>query len=245
MPLDLSIIIPCFNEEENIVQIASKVLGIFDINAIRGEIIFVNDGSHDGTHAEIERVTKQFKNIVGIDHSKNLGITEAWNSGLKRSCGIYAVTIDADLQYNPEDILLLYKEIIKDNYDLVQGWRREYKDTNLTRRFLSRALSCLLNLLFFTKLNDIKSGFVLYKREILSDILQERKNFRVFYHFFILCALKKGYRIKQVPITFYPRIHGHSFIKNPILLSCKVLLDIPRAIFDFGIMERSKAKRRI
>lgn len=240
---ELSVIVPCFNEEDNIPDIVHKILGLLREATIRGEIILVNDGSTDNTRSVIETISKQHKNILGIHHEQNLGITEAWNSGVKHSRGKYIVTIDADLQYKPEDILVLYTQITKENCDLVQGWRKEYKDNNVFRKLPSRALSYVLNLLFFTRINDIKSGFVIYKREVFSDILKERSNFRFFQHFFILCALKKGYRFQQVPITFYPRLRGNSFIKNPVLFSLKVLLEFPRAIVDFGVMTRRKTRR--
>ena len=243
--IDLSVIVPCYNEENNIEDIVLKILDSFNKNTIKGEIILVNDGSSDRTSMEIERLSRQFKNVFGINHVKNLGITEAWNSGLKGSQGRYIVTIDADLQYRPEDIIELYNQMTKDDYDLVQGWRREYKDKNLLRKFLSKSLSHILNILFLTGINDIKSGFVIYKRDVFSDILKTKKKFHTFQHFFILCALRKGYRLKQVPITFYPRKRGESFIKNPILFSFKVLLDIPKAILVFGVITRKKILSRL
>ena len=127
----------------------------------------------------------------------------------------------------------------------MQGWRSEYKNKKLIRKFISRSLSYLLNLLFFTKINDIKSGFVVYKREVFFDILTYRDKFRVFQHFFILCALKQGYRIKQIPVVFFPRMRGESFIKNPFFFSCKVLLDIPKAVLFFGILARKGMRRKL
>jgi len=236
--IDLSIITPCYNEEENIEELVLKILDEFDNNAVNGEIVLIDDCSSDGTGLKIKRLSSQFKSVLGITHSRNMGIVEAWNSGLKNSQGKYVLTIDADLQYDPRDIMVLYKEALKGDYDLVQGWRREYRAKSLFRKILSRTLSHILNLLFFTRLNDIKSGFVVYKREVLLDILKDRKRYRAFQHFFILSALKKGYRLKQMPVTFYPRKEGKSFIKNPILFSFKVMLDIPRAIFDFRVIEK-------
>ena len=93
-------------------------------------------------------------------------------------------------------------------------------------------------------MKDIKSGFVMYKREVFFDILKYRNKFLVFQHFFILCAIKQGHRIKQVPIAFYPRIRGESFIKNPIFFSFKVLLDIPKAVLYFGVLARKSMRRK-
>jgi len=243
--IDLSVIVPCYNEGSNIKDFVLRIIDMFNKNTINGEVVFVNDGSRDDTGAKIGKFSREFKNVIGVNHYKKLGIAEAWNSGLESSQGRYVVTIDADLQYNPEDILGLYKEITSDNYDLVQAWRKEYKDRDRFRKFLSRSLSYLLNVLFVTSIKDIKSGFVMYRREVFFEILKDRKKFRTFQHFFILSALKKGYKIRQVPITFYPRIRGESFIKNPVFFSFRVLSDIPKAILDFGAITRKRAGRRI
>jgi len=237
--IDLSVIAPCYNEQDNIEDLVLRILEAFNKDSIDGEIILIDDYSSDRTGVEIKRVSGRFKNVISINHPENKGIVEAWNSGLKNAHGRHVLTIDADLQYNPRDIMVLYEEALRNNYDLVQGWRKDYRDKSLFRKILSRTLSRILNVLFFTRLSDIKSGFVIYKREVFFDILKDRKRYRTFQHFFILSALKKGYRLKQVPITFYPRERGESFIGNPVLFSFKVLLDIPRAIFDFGIIKRS------
>ena len=241
---ELSVIVPCFNEEDNMDRIVSEILALFKHNGIEGEIVLIDDGSHDKTKVKIEGLSNRFENVIGISHSRNLGIVETWYSGLKNSSGRYVVTIDADLQYSPQDILLLYKKIIEGGYDLVQGWRRESLDTHLFRKFLSRILSFMLNILFFTWISDIKSGFVIYKRETFLSVLKHRNRYKLFQHFFILCAIKGRCRFYQIPITFYPRFKGESFIKNPILFSFQVLSDIPKAVLDFGIIERLKTRRK-
>ncbi|RKX96329.1 MAG: hypothetical protein DRP84_01430 [Spirochaetes bacterium] len=242
--IDLSVIVPCYNEEDNIQPFVLKILEVLNQYSIKGEIILINDGSADKTEDIIERLSREFDNVLKINHQVNLGITESWYSGLVKSNGQYVVTIDADFQYNPNDINILYSEIIKGDCDLVQGWRREYKDNKAIRKLLSRALSGILNGLFFLKINDIKSGFVIYKRNVFFDILGERKKYFTFQHFFIICAVKKGYVLKQVPIEFSPRLHGKSFIKNPLFFSCKVILDMPRALLNFGFVGRKKKKER-
>lgn len=244
-PIELSVIIPCFNEENNIPDIVPRILKILQEAKISGEIILIDDGSIDNSRSAIEAMVKQCKNVLGIHHEQNFGITEAWNTGIKHSRGKYVVTIDADFQYAPECIHDLYRHMIKENCDLVQGWRKNYKDSNLFRRFLSKSLSWLLNLLFFTRLHDIKSGFVISKQEVFAEILKERKKFRLFQHFFILCALKKGYCLQQIPVAFYPRKKGRSFISNPVLFSLEVLLELPKAIIDFGFISKFKKWRKI
>ncbi|MBU0503165.1 MAG: glycosyltransferase family 2 protein [Candidatus Omnitrophota bacterium] len=242
---EVSIVIPCFNEKDNIPDIVPKIVDLLREASINGEIIIVNDGSTDGTFNLIEALSKQYNNVSGVNHETNLGIANAWYTGVRNSRGRYVTTIDADSQYDPKCIKELYQVITKDNCDLVQGRRGDYKDKDMLRKFLSRALSHFLNLMFFTRIDDIKSGFIIVKKEVFADILEERNKFCRFQHFFILCALKKGYCLKQIPVAFYPRIKGRSFITNPIFFSLKILLELPRALWEYGIISRllSKGKR--
>lgn len=235
---DVSVIIPCFNEEDNIPDIVAKVLESFHQNAIRGEIVLINDGSSDETGPLIKKMSSEFHTIVPVQHDHNLGITEAWSSGISQASGEYVVTIDADMQYHPSDIGVLYKTIKSGSYDMVQGWRKEYKDDNFIRKLISRLFSFILNILFFTRMSDAKSGFVIAKKEVFASVLLDRRKFNLFQHFFILCALKKGYSIKQEPVGFYPRTKGQSFITNPTIFSIKVLLELPKAMIEYGAVSR-------
>lgn len=229
---ELSVIIPCFNEQNNVDELVLRTICVFKDHAIKGEVILVNDGSTDNTKFEIEKLAKRFKNVIAISHVTNRGIVEAWSSGLRISKGRHVLTIDGDLQYRPEDIIELYRGQQK-GWDLVQGWRQKRQDNDFLRRLLSTGLNLFLNAIFLLNLHDIKSSFVIYKREAFDDILSNKNRYRLFQHFFILAALKKGYRLKQIPITFYPRTKGKSFIRHPIIFSYKVITDIPRAILEF------------
>jgi phenylacetate-CoA ligase len=241
--MDLSILIPCLNEEKNIEPLIAEVHNIFKDKAIQHEIVFVDDGSSDGTALEIEKAKRVFPHIVHITNHKTQGITESWSRALDVSHGKYVLTIDADRQYQSSDILKLYTAITTNAVDVVQGWRKDYQTREWTRKFLSRALSLFLNCLFLTAMHDIKSGFVIYKRDVARDIFSDRVFFKTFQHFFLICALRRGYTCMQLPISFSDRTCGESFIRNPFLFSCRVVWDIPEAIRRYSIFKQKKRQK--
>ncbi|MFC1809436.1 glycosyltransferase family 2 protein [Candidatus Omnitrophota bacterium] len=241
--VEISVVAPCLNEESNIDELIVRTLKIFDDNQLSGELILVNDGSIDGTQQLLDEYSLKFHNVKAVHHEENKGITESWASGLDVSVGKYVVTIDADMQYQPEDILQLYNAMVSSNCDLVQGWRSKCKGNEDQREIMSKTLSWMLNAIVGTSMPDIKSGFVLYKKNVFKDILGERKKYLTFQHFFLLYAIKKDYCIERVPIVFHERHGGTSFIKNAFLFSCKVLYDLPRAIIEYNAFGRKRRKQ--
>ena len=235
MDLDLSVIVPCFNEEENLAPLVRRLDAAARQEGIETEIILVDDASRDGTRREIEREAAARPNVVGRYHEANRGIVGGWRTGLDAARGKYVATIDADLQYLPEDVPRLYEEARRSDGDLVQGYRRFTKENHFIRHFLSVGLSLFLNLLFGMRLKDIKSGFVLYRREVFADILDYRRNYDYFQHFITIAAHAKGYRIRQVPVTFERRLAGESFITRPVIFSLRVLKEIPQAFSDYRL----------
>jgi phenylacetate-CoA ligase len=234
--MEISMIAPCLNEEKNIVSLVKRINKSLDKTGIKGEIILIDDGSRDKTLEVMKKIKSKNKNLIIVKHKDNKGIVESWKSGLKKARGRYIVTIDSDLQYLPEDIPRLYNEIKNSKYDLVQGWRREDEKKDLIRDFLSKTLSFVLNKIFSMNLRDIKSGFIIYKKEVFKDILSYKKDYRLFQHFVTIAAYWKGYKIKQIPVKFAKRKHGKSFIGMiPIKFIVKVLLDIPKAYSEYKL----------
>jgi len=240
MKIELSVIAPCLNEAGNITPLVERINKALNKAKITGEIILINDGSSDDTLKVMKKVGAKFnfkyRNVIIIDHKINKGIVESWKSGLNKARGKYVVTIDSDLQYLPEDIPKLYKEIKDSEFDLVQGYRTKDEERNFIRDFLSISLSFILNKIFSMNLRDIKSGFIIYKRGIFEDILNYKKNYSLFQHFITVAAHWKGYKIKQIPVIFAKRTYGKSFIKAvPVSFIIKLLRDIPKAVFEYRL----------
>ena len=111
-PIDLSIIVPCFNEELNIPELTQRLLLTLETGKLTGELVLVDDGSQDGTARVIrEQMAKHPGRVVGVFHRGNKGIAAAWRSGTEASRGAAVAVIDADLQYRPEDVLRLHRKL--------------------------------------------------------------------------------------------------------------------------------------
>ena len=121
--LDISVVVPCFNEELNIPELAQRVLRMFDGSGLRGELVLVDDGSADSTAQVIRAHSEKDRRVVGVFHRVNRGMAGAWRTGVNAARGAHVAIIDADLQYQPEDILRLYRALMDSSVDIVQGWR--------------------------------------------------------------------------------------------------------------------------
>ncbi|TMK13119.1 MAG: glycosyltransferase, partial [Actinobacteria bacterium] len=239
MAPELSVLVPCFNEEGNLPELVERTERIFDRRGIAGEIILVNDGSEDGTGAEIDALAATHPRVAAVHHATNRGMAAAWKSALDRSRGRYVLTLDADLQYQPEAIAQLYREICFSKADLVQGWRSVLERNKYDIRYvLSRGLDYLLKLAFDMQQHDVKSGFIIYKREVFEEILAHAAGYFYFQTFVTVAAKAKGFSMRQVETLFDQRRAGRSFIgRVPVGLVGKTIVDIGRALVEFRVRE--------
>jgi phenylacetate-CoA ligase len=204
--------------------------------------VFVDDGSTDGTWAAIQRCREQWGDrVVGVKHKRNSGIAAAWRSGVDAAKGRYACFLDADLQHPPEEVVTLYRRLVQSRADMVQGTRSSIERLRDSRMLFSRGLNVMLNLVFRTSAADSKSGFVLAPRRVLDDVLTYRGHYRYFQTFINVAAKSKGYAVIEVETLFQSRYAGTSFLagKRAWLVSLGVLLDFPRALFEFGRHKRA------
>ena len=161
----------CYNEENNIRQLAERLLMLFEKHSISGEVVLINDASTDGTQEIGDRLAAEHRSVRCIRHDVNRGIAGGWATGAEAANGQLLCFIDADLQHPPEEVWRLYREMQWSNADMIQGTRSSIGRMRDSRYFLSRTLNGILNLLFNMKAVDNKSGFVIAHREVLQDIL--------------------------------------------------------------------------
>ncbi len=235
-PVDISIVVPCYNEQGNIRVLVERIDKALDDAGITWELILVDDGSADATAEIIRGESARDERVRGMYHSDNRGIVEGWWTGFTASRGKTVCTMDADLQYRPEDIPRLWSRMQDTGADLVQGCREEHATDDEPRYRSSRLFSLLLNTMFGMTLMDNKSGYILYKREAAQAVLEKRPGFIFFQHFPTVAAHALGYSIEEVSVVFDERYSGKSFIGNVLLFGLKSLLDFPLAIYRFKLV---------
>ena len=167
--MNLSIIIPAFNEEESIKPLINRIFSNIETNLKDFEVILIDDGSDDNTWTEIVKVSHKFKNIVPIKLFENYGKSDALDAGFKICKGNYVLTMDADLQDDPSEILPLYSMIKEKNYDLVSGWKKKRNDP-LSKTIPSKFFNLVTRLFSGIKLNDFNCGIKIYRKEVINSI---------------------------------------------------------------------------
>ena len=225
---------------ENARALTERLLHLFAKRKLRGQVVLVNDGSRDATGDVIDALAAQHQDVVAIHHPVNRGIAAAWVTGVENSAGRYVCLIDADLQYLPEEVWRLYREIEGGNADMVQGFRSTIERLRDSRYLYSKALNFLLNISFGMNLRDNKSGFVIARRDTLADILRHRFHYYYFNTFIAVAAASKGYSIKEVETLFKNRNLGTSYIQGfPLKLISRVVVDVIKAFFEYNIFSSS------
>lgn len=237
---ELSVVVPCYNEELNLPELCARLVATFDVGGFRGEILLVDDGSKDGTAGVIRRLMEQHPDVViGCFHETNRGIAAGWETGVAAARGRLCATIDADLQYQPEDLLRLRRALYEHSVDVVQGWRSATGRRKDQRYYYSRGLNHLLNGVFSMSLRDNKSGFVMASREVLADILTHRGRYHYWQSFILVAAHAKGYSYREVETLFEERRQGVSFLeKTALQASVRSLKDIAVAAWEYRLGRR-------
>ncbi|MDN0052367.1 glycosyltransferase [Bacteroides caecigallinarum] len=168
--MDISVVIPLYNEEESLPELQAWIERVMNENGFSYEIIFVNDGSTDNSWNVIEDLSKKHDNIKGIKFRRNYGKSPALFCGFEKAEGDVVITMDADLQDSPDEIPELYRMITEDGYDLVSGWKQKRYDplskTIPTKLFnaTARKVSGIKNL------HDFNCGLKAYRREVIKNI---------------------------------------------------------------------------
>lgn len=168
--MDISVVIPLYNEEESLPELHAWIEKVMNEHGFSYEIIFVNDGSTDGSWNVIENLNKKHANIKGIKFRRNYGKSPALFCGFEKAEGDVVITMDADLQDSPDEIPELYRMITEDGYDLVSGWKQKRYDplskTIPTKLFnaTARKVSGIKNL------HDFNCGLKAYRRDVIKNI---------------------------------------------------------------------------
>ena len=215
----ISIIIPVFNESESIGYLLDEVLNVMQNNKLNCELIVVNDGSNDNTSTVLDELTIKIKELSVISLRKNYGQTAAMAAGFDNTKGEIVITLDGDLQNDPNDIPKLISHI-NEGYDLICGWRYERKDKLINRRIPSKIANKLIANVTGLKLHDYGCSLKAFKKEIVDDI----KLYGELHRFLPVLANIEGAKIKEIKVNHRSRKYGSS--KYGIDRTFRVLMDL-------------------
>jgi len=205
-PMDISVVIPVYNEEESINELAGRIENICTGNKLEYEIIFIDDGSSDSSWKVITALSEKNKSIKGLRFRRNYGKAAALHSGFIEAGGDVVITMDSDLQDRPEEIPDLVKMINRDGYDLVSGWKKKRFDP-LIKRFTSRIYNGTARLSSGIRLHDFNCGLKAYRNEVVKGI----EIYGDMHRFIPMLAKKAGFnKIGEKIVEHSPRKYGYS-----------------------------------
>ena len=168
--MDISLIIPALNEEESIPELTQWIQKALKDSGLQYEIWFIDDGSTDNTWEVIKKLKGQFLFVNGIKFRRNYGKSAALNTAFEACQGNVVITMDADLQDSPEEIIPLYNMIVKDGFDLVSGWKKVRYDNAITKNIPSKIYNTITGWMSGVKLHDMNCGLNAYKAEVIKSI---------------------------------------------------------------------------
>jgi glycosyltransferase involved in cell wall biosynthesis len=215
----LSVIVPIFNEEENIPELHAELRGALEELGRRYEIIYVDDGSTDDSFARLKTVA-QDPGVMVVQLRRNFGQTAALAAGADASSGDVLIFMDGDLQNDPADIPRLLQVMEEGDYDVVSGWRKNRQDAAIKRKLPSRIANWLISWVSGVRLNDYGCTLKAYRREVMQNL----RLYGEMHRFIPAYAAWAGARIAELPVNHRARRFGQS--KYGINRTVKVLLDL-------------------
>jgi dolichol-phosphate mannosyltransferase len=201
--IKISAVVPVFNEEENLPILVPKLLEVLKGIGLPYEMIFVDDGSSDGSREILKRMASQCRSLHIIRLKENRGLSTALYVGIKEARGEKIVTLDSDLQNDPADIPRLMEYM--DSYDMATGWRQKREDPWL-KKISSKIANAIRNRLSGEDIQDSACTLRVFKKECLKDL----KPFNGMHRFFSTLARMEGYRVIEVSVSHHSRRFGKS-----------------------------------
>jgi len=216
---DVSIVVPVFNEEESLPHLQERLVQALDALGRSWEIVYVDDGSKDGSLAILRRFAHTDRRVKVVAFRRNFGQTAAMDAGFRHARGDVLIPMDADLQNDPADISRLLAKM-EEGYDVVSGWRRDRKDKYLTRILPSRIANRLISKITGVHLHDYGCTLTAYRREIMKDV----HLYGEMHRFIPVWANWAGGRVSELVVQHHPREFGKT--KYGLSRTFRVLLDL-------------------
>ncbi|SRX76294.1 glycosyltransferase family 2 protein [Aequorivita antarctica] len=203
--MNISIVIPLLNEEESLNELYRWIASVMQSNGFLYELIFIDDGSTDNSWEIIEKLSEENSNVKGIRFQKNYGKSQALHAGFAMAKGDVIITMDADLQDNPEEIPELYKMIIEEGFDLVSGWKKKRYDSVISKNMPSKLFNYAARKTSGVKLHDFNCGLKAYKKDVVKSIEVTGEMHR----YIPVLAKNAGFsKISEKPVLHQARKYG-------------------------------------
>lgn len=168
--MQISIVIPLLNEEESLQELHNWIVNVMKTHRLSYQIIFVDDGSTDGSWEVIKALAQKDDCVSGVRFLKNYGKSQALNIGFKQAKGDVVITMDADLQDSPDEIPALYQMIVEEGYDLVSGWKKKRYDSKIAKNLPSKLFNWAARKTSGLHLHDFNCGLKAYRAEVVKNI---------------------------------------------------------------------------
>src|SRR5690554_30244 len=239
--MDISIVIPLYNEEESLPELADWIREVMNNHNFSYEIIMIDDGSKDRSWQVIQELQRSNSNIKGIKFRRNYGKSAALYTGFDLVKGDVVITMDADLQDSPDEIPGLYKMIQEDGYDLVSGWKKKRKDPVLTKNLPSKFYNWTARIITGIKIHDMNCGLKAYRKNVVKSI----EVYGEMHRYIPVLAKWAGYNnIGEKVVEHSERKYGvtkfgvERFIRGPLDLLSVIFISrfVKRPMHFFGVL---------
>lgn len=216
---ELSVFLPVFDEQDNLRELHSKIASSLDALGRPAEVIYVDDGSTDGSFDVLKEIANGDDRVRVISLRRNYGQTAAMSAGIDAARGEILIPMDADLQNDPADIARLLEKL-EQGYDVVSGWRKNRQDRLVSRKIPSQIANKVISLIGGVHLHDYGCSLKAYRREVLQDV----KLYGEMHRFIPIYASWAGARVTEIPVDHHARTRGRS--KYGISRTVKVIFDL-------------------
>ena len=200
----ISVVVPLLNEEHSLDELYTEIAAALEPRGDEFEVVFVDDGSSDGSMSVLQRMHDELTNVVVVHFRRNFGKSAALQAGFLEARGDVIVTIDADLQDDPAEIPQLLAKL-DEGFDLVSGWKTRRNDPFL-RRLFSRVFNWATGVVSGVRLHDVNCGLKAYRAEVLRGL----RIYGELHRFIPVLAMYRGFRVAEIPVNHRPRQHGRS-----------------------------------
>jgi glycosyltransferase involved in cell wall biosynthesis len=229
--MDVSVVIPVKDEQDNLRPLLEQVRSALDPERLEYEVVFVDDGSGDGTFDTLRLLAAADARVKVVRLQRNFGQTPALRAGLDASAGDVIVTMDGDLQNDPADIPIMLAHL-REGYDVVLGWRKDRKDGFFLRKLPSKIANALIRKATRVNVQDLGCTLRVMKRDVAMDL----PLYGEMHRFISVLLQNSGYKLLQVPVRHHPRQFGQT--KYNLSRTVRVLLDLITVKFLHGYLTR-------